>query len=274
MSGRITRIACPEGEYVMSQVLVEVRGGIAVLTIDNPPLNVLSRKLGQQLRTELEVLSTDKSVYAVVLTGSGNKAFMAGADIKEFPSYISGDIAEPMALQFDETLQYLHHLSKPTIAALNGLTLGGGCEVALACDFRIAETQIHIGLPEVKLGVFPGAGGTQRLPRLIGESRAKELILLGEPVSAEEAYRLGLVNRLAPPGGAVEAALSFAQPFLSRSQSALALAKQAIHEGGEGTLEEGLHREAHLFAEAFRTHDGREGIQAFIEKRPPNFRHE
>lgn len=254
--------------------MVEVRGGIAVLTVVNPPLNVLSSVVGMQLREQLVKFADDKSVCAVLITGSGEKAFMAGADIKEFPKYLTEDIAEPMALQFDETLQFLHNFPKPTIAVLNGLTLGGGCEVALACDFRIAEEHALIGLPEVKLGIFPGAGGTQRLPRLIGESRAKELIFKGEPISAAEAYRVGLVNQVAKQGQGVETALAFVEPFLTRSLATLALAKAAIQQGLDMTLEMGLNHEARLFGEAFRTRDGREGIQAFIEKRSPVFRHE
>lgn len=258
----------------MSEVSVDIRGGIAILTVVNPPLNVLSSRIGNQLREQLVRFADDKSVGAVLITGSGEKAFMAGADIKEFPEYLSSNIAEPKALEFDETLQYLHNFPKPTIAVLNGMTLGGGCEVALACDFRIAEEQAVIGLPEVKLGIFPGAGGTQRLPRLIGESRAKELIFRGEPITAEEAYRIGLVNQVAKSGQGIETAIFYAEPFVARSLTALALAKQAIQQGLDMTLEDGLKNEAKLFGDAFRTHDGREGIQAFIEKRAPVFCHE
>jgi enoyl-CoA hydratase len=222
----------------------------------------------------IDQVEYDNSVVAVILTGAGDKAFMAGADIKEFPRYIEENIAEEMALAFDETMTRLQRMGKPTIAALNGITLGGGCELALACDFRVAEEQIVIGLPEIKLGVFPGAGGTQRLPRLIGASRAKELILVGEPVSAMEAYRIGLVNRVVPTGQAMAAAMEFTGVFRQRSLAAIRSAKQAIDEGLELTLQDGLKLEANLFGKAFDTHDGKEGITAFIEKRVPKFTHE
>jgi len=234
-------------------------------------VNVLSVDMGRQIADAVQTVAADDAVVAVVITGAGTKAFMAGADIKEFPSYIERGNATEMALLFDDAMNKLERLPKPTIAALNGLTLGGGCELALACDFRIAEEQVFIGLPEIKLGVFPGAGGTQRLPRLVGASRAKELILVGEPVPAAEAYRIGLVNRVVPTGHAVAAALDFAQVFLTRSRVALRLAKQAINEGLENTLQDGIQLEARLFGEVFKTDDAREGIQAFIEKRSPHF---
>jgi enoyl-CoA hydratase len=257
----------------MGNVRVEVKDKIAILTLDNPPLNVLSIDMGRQIDTAVRQVEHDDNVVAVVLTGAGDRAFMAGADIKEFPRYIDDHIAEEMALVFDETMTRLQNIGKPTIAALNGMTLGGGCELALTCDFRIAEEQVFIGLPEIKLGVFPGAGGTQRLPRLIGASRAKELILVGEPISAKEAYRIGLVNRLVPIGQALEAACTFAGVFRERSLAAIRSAKTAIDGGLELDLQDGLKREARLFGEAFETHDGQEGIRAFIEKRAPNFTH-
>jgi enoyl-CoA hydratase len=255
----------------MGTVHIEKQAGVAILTLDNPPLNVMSIDMGRQISDALDAVAMDDEVCAVVLTGAGERAFMAGADIKEFPRYLQEDIAEQMALEFDATLTKLSRLDKPTIAALNGLTLGGGCEVALACDFRIAEEQVSIGLPEVKLGVFPGAGGTQRLPRLIGAAKAKELILTGEPVSAAEAYRIGLVNRVVPTGQALAASLEFAAVFKARSLQSLSRAKRAIDDGLDLSLEEGLRLEARLFGEVFRTEDAKEGIQAFIEKRLPNF---
>jgi enoyl-CoA hydratase len=257
----------------MGNVRVEVENGIAIMTLDNPPLNVLSIEMGNQIGEAISQVEHDDNVFAVVLTGAGDKAFMAGADIKEFPRYIEENIAEEMALAFDGTMTRLDKLGKPTIAALNGMTLGGGCELALACDFRVAEEQVVIGLPEVKLGVFPGAGGTQRLPRLIGASRAKELILIGEPISAAEAYRVGLVNRLVPSGRALAVALEFAGVFRQRSLAAIRSAKQAIDEGLELKLEDGLALEARLFGKAFDTHDAKEGITAFIGKRAPKFTH-
>ncbi|MCL6597861.1 MAG: enoyl-CoA hydratase [Alicyclobacillus macrosporangiidus] len=257
----------------MGEVRLENRNGVAVLTLDNPPLNVLSVDMGRKIRAAVDQVGTDNQVFAVVITGQGNRAFMAGADIKEFPEYIAQGIAEEMALQFDETMTRLYELGKPTIAALNGVTLGGGLELALACDFRIAEEQIQIGFPEVKLGVFPGAGGTQRLPRLIGVSRAKELILTGEPIDAASALQIGLVNRVVPKGQALTSALAFVEVFRERSLASVRRAKLAIDQGMEGTLEAGLRLEAKLFGEVFETKDAREGISAFMEKRKPRFEH-
>lgn len=257
----------------MGSVQVEIRDAVAIMTITNPPVNVLSVEIGRLLSEAVDALAMADDVLAVIVTGAGNKAFMAGADIKEFPQYIADQTGEMMALAFDDAMTRLHRLHKPTIAALNGVTLGGGCELALACDFRIAEEQVIIGLPEVKLGLFPGAGGTQRLPRLIGASRAKELILTGEPISAAEAYRIGLVNRVVPQGEAVSAALEFAGLFRQRSRVAVARAKQAIDDGLERDLDSGLRLEAKLFGEAFGTEDVREGVTAFMEKRAPVWHH-
>ncbi len=258
----------------MGAVHIEYRESVAILTLDNPPVNVLSIDMGKNIRKAIDKVADDDAVLAVIITGSGDKAFMAGADIKEFPRYLTDHIAEEMALSFDDTLNAIHRLGKPTIAALNGLALGGGCEISLACDFRIAEEQVKIGLPETKLGLFPGAGGTQRLPRLIGESKAKEMIFTGEPISAAEACRIGLVNRVVPTGCALQGAIEFAKPFTNRSLASIRLAKRAIDEGMELILDEGLRLEADLFGQVFETKGAREGIQAFLEKRPPKFTHE
>ncbi len=257
----------------MPEVHLERIDELAVITLDNPPMNVLSLEMSQKIAAVVAELEADKSVVAVILTGAGNRAFMAGADIKEFTGFIALQKAGEAATVFDDTMQRLHRLSKPTIAALNGYTLGGGCELALACDFRIAEEQVQIGFPEVKLGLFPGAGGTQRLPRLIGESRAKELILTGESISANKALEIGLVNRVVPAGQAVAAAKEFASVFRERSQVSIGLAKRAIDEGLDGTLDDGLKLEARLFGEVFSAEDVAEGVNAFLEKRAPKFRH-
>ncbi|MCL6443283.1 MAG: enoyl-CoA hydratase/isomerase family protein [Alicyclobacillus sp.] len=257
----------------MGTVRVEVLDGIALVTIDNPPMNVLSSDIGRQLDVAIHQLEADSSIAGVVITGAGDRAFMAGADIKEFPQRMEEDNAEALALTLDEVFTRLSRLGAPTVAALNGLALGGGCELALACDFRVAEEQVIIGLPEIKLGVFPGGGGTQRLPRLIGMARAKRMILTGEPVSADDAYQMGLVDRVVPPGQSVPAALDFVQVFRDRSQAAIRLAKQAMEEGADLPLEAGLRLEAKLFGQVFQTPGAREGITAFLEKRTPNFRH-
>ncbi|SFU82435.1 enoyl-CoA hydratase/isomerase family protein [Alicyclobacillus macrosporangiidus] len=257
----------------MAEVRVQVQDQVAVLVLDNPPVNVLSRDMANRLRRAVDEAASREDIVALVVTGAGDRAFVAGADIKEFPRVMAEDGAEDLALDLDASLDALAACPKPTIAALNGVTLGGGLELALACDFRIAEVQVQLGFPEVKLGLFPGAGGTQRLPRLIGASRAKELIFCGEPISAEEAHRMGLVNRVVETGQAVQAAVGFAQVFRARSLASLALAKRAIDEGLEMTLADGIRNEAHLFGEVFRTRDAAEGVQAFLEKRAPRFTH-
>jgi enoyl-CoA hydratase len=257
----------------MGNVHVQIDDGVAILTLDNPPLNVLSTEMGQKILEAVERIEQDDTVFAVIVTGAGERAFMAGADIKEFPKFIEDGNAEQMALAFDEVMNRLQRLPKPTVAALNGITLGGGCELSLACDFRIAEQQVVIGLPEIKLGVFPGAGGTQRLARLIGPSRAKELIFSGDPIPAETALQIGLVNRVVPTRCALSAAREFVEKFREKSRVAIARAKQAIDGGLDLPLEEGIRLEARLFGEAFGTEDAKEGITAFIEKRPPRFVH-
>lgn len=257
----------------MGLVALEVSNGIAQVSFRHPPVNALNREMGKQLGEVVDEVAERDDVYAVILTGEGKKAFIAGGDIKEFPSYQHPNIAEDVMLEFHRTLTSLHNLPMPTIAAICGHALGGGCEVALACDFRIMERQCHIGLPEITLGIFPGAGGTQRLPRLIGEAQAKRLILSGKPVTADEARRMGLVDEVADEGTGLERAVAFAAPFESLSRVAMRRAKHAIQEGLNLPLAEGLKLEARLFGEAFDTEDAQEGVQAFMERRKPQFRH-
>ena len=256
----------------MPMVYFEINDGVATLLLNNPPLNVLSIEMAHRIREAVLAVAEKPEVFAVLVTGTGGKAFMAGADIKEFPSYIENHSAESMAQMFDETMMDLANLSQPTIAVLNGVTFGGGLELALACDFRIAESHAQLGFPEIKLGVFPGAGGTQRLPRLIGLSRAKEMILTGSPVTAEQAWSMGLVNRVVTVGEGLKAGREFSQLFARHSKVALARAKRAMNEGLDLPLAEGLQLEARLFGEAFQTLDAKEGVTAFIEKRDPVFR--
>jgi enoyl-CoA hydratase len=257
------------GKYVD----IHLEDKIAVLTIINPPLNVLGKKVFQELGEAFQSLKTNDEAVAVLVTGAGNKAFVAGADIKEFPEMMSNPnmIEEVMATH--EVLNSIDRFPKPTIAVLNGLTFGGGCELALSCDIRIAEEHAQIGLPEVKLGLFPGGGGTQRLPRLIGEAKAKELMYTGEPISAEEAARIGLVNKLAASGDGLNSARELAARMTGHSLQALSRIKLAVDGGLDRSLEEGVKLEARLFEEVFRTEDIKEGVQAFIEKRKAEFKH-
>ncbi len=256
-------------------VRYEVEDGIATVIIDNPPMNVLSRQVVTELGEIFRGIAMDPNVVVVILTGAGNRAFMAGADIKEFPGWLDLETEELKrnTLKTNEILNEIANLPKPTIAYLNGYTFGGGCELALACDIRIAETTTQLGLPEVKLGLFPGGGGTQRLPRLVGEAKAKELMFLGEPILAEEAHKIGLVNQVVPEGKGMETAQRMARKMASYSLEALSRIKVSVNEGMQQSLEDGLELEAELFADIFSTEDVREGVQAFLEKRTPTFQH-
>jgi len=257
----------------LSLVTFEKNDGIALVTIDNPPLNVLSRQVQKELRAIVQQLNQDEEVLTIVLRTSGEKAFVAGADIKEFPSMIGDSNMRPKVMEMHELLFEIENLPKPTIAVLDGLTLGGGCELALAFDFRIAEEQTMIGFPEVNLGIFPGAGGTQRLPRLTGTSRAKEMMFTGESITAHKAEEIGLINKVVPTGDGLEHALKLARTFTKKSLQSLSRIKRAIDDGIELTLEEGIEFEANLFEEIFETEDVKEGVEAFIQKRKPEFTH-
>lgn len=257
------------------EVEVEGRGRVAIVSIQNPPMNVMSQAVCEGLVSVFTKLAEDVEVGAIVLTGQGDRAFMAGANIKEFPELVGNPgAAFHLALRLHEAMGAIDRCPKPVIAAIHGFALGGGLELALACDLRIADETAVLGLPEVKLGLFPGAGGTQRLPRLIGAARALELICTGEPIDATEAGRIGLVNRVVAKGQALDTALHLASVMAERPAQALRLAKRAVKEGLDRPLSEGLTLEAELFDEVFQTLDCREGIQAFLEKRAAQVRHQ
>ncbi|SFD93939.1 enoyl-CoA hydratase [Fictibacillus sp. KU28468] len=246
---------------------------LAVITINNPPLNVLSRAVFQELDDTFMELEHDRETVAVVLTGEGEKAFVAGADIKEFPQMMGNPDMRAQVMEVHYILNRIDSFPKPTIAVLNGLTLGGGCELALSCDMRIAEEHSQIGLPEVTLGLFPGGGGTQRLPRLVGEAKAKEMMFTGEPISAAAAERIGLVNKVVPSGEGLVSAKQLASKITRHSLQALSRIKQSVDVGINKSLNEGIEVEASLFQEVFQTEDIKEGVQAFFEKRKPAFQH-
>ncbi|WP_396954168.1 enoyl-CoA hydratase/isomerase family protein [Neobacillus niacini] len=249
--------------------------GVATVTIDNPPMNVLSTRVAQAIKDVFLQIKEDPEVIAVILTGNGDRAFMAGADIKEFPSWIQlgKEEVRKIAKANHEVLNLIEEIQQPTIAMLNGFTFGGGCELALACDIRIAEEHAKLGLPEVNLGLFPGAGGTQRLPKLVGLAKAKEIMFLGEAISANESLSIGLVNKVVPKGEGMAAAKSMAQKIAGQSLQALSRIKKAVNEGADQSLESALELELNLFVDIFSTEDVREGVQAFIEKRPAKFTH-
>ncbi|MFZ3577107.1 enoyl-CoA hydratase [Virgibacillus sp. DJP39] len=247
--------------------------GVAVITIDNPPLNVMSRQVQQEMQEIIGEIKNDDEVVCVVLNSAGTKAFMAGADIKEFPNMIGNPEMRTQVMEIHAMLNEVDNLPKPTIAVLDGLTFGGGCELTLTFDIRIAEEHATIGFPEVKLGLFPGGGGTQRLPRLVGEAKAKEMMYTGEPISAEAAEKIGLVNQVVSTGEGLETAIKLASQIAGKSLQSLSRIKRAVDEGLDMTLSDGIEREATLFSEVFQTEDVREGVEAFIGKRKPNFKH-
>lgn len=246
---------------------------IATIKIDNPPVNVLSKAVIEQLNIVIDEIENDYNIKVVIVTGEGEKAFVAGGNIKEFPDWIGKgvELGKEKSLWLQRPLNRIERLPQPTIAAINGAALGGGCELALCCDIRVAEEQIKIGLPEITLGLFPGAGGTQRLARLIGKAKAKEMIFTGKPLSADEARQAGLVNHVVSKGKSLQKAVELAQSICQYSLPVLSSAKRSIDEGYEQRLEDGLITEAEYFGYVFQTKDVKEGVEAFIQKRAPRF---
>jgi len=243
---------------------------IALVTVNRPPVNALNRQLEDELEDVFDELAGLQEVGAAIITGGGEKAFIAGADIKMISEKNPEEAAE-MSASTQRVLLKVERFDRLVVAAVNGLALGGGCEVAMACDIRVMDESAIIGLPEVTLGLLPGAGGTQRLARLVGIGKAKELILTGDPIGAEEAKSIGLIERIAPKGEAVSEAKKLAKRVLSRGPVAITNAKRAINEGLDLPLEDGLKIETRLFSDLFKTRDMQEGVAAFIEKRKPKF---
>jgi len=249
-------------------LLVERKGAVGIITINRPKsLNALSRATVAELAAAIEELNADDAIRAIILTGAGEKAFVAGADIGEFNSLRSAEEAAEYARAGQAVLNRIERLPKPVIAAINGYALGGGCELAMACDIRIAADTARLGQPEINLGIIPGYGGTQRLTRLVGKGTAKLLVLSGDQISAQEAQRIGLVDVVVPAAELMPKALELAGKLASKAPVALRLCKQAINEGAEGTLASGLDHEAALFGVVFDTEDRVEGVSAFLEKR-------
>lgn len=255
----------------LKYILVENRDDIAIVTVHRPDkLNALNAETVNELRTALQGVAADAAVRAVILTGSGEKSFVAGADIAELAQMtpLSGiDVSR----QGQDTFRLLETMRKPVIAAVNGFALGGGLELALACHFRVASENAKFGLPEVKLGIIPGYGGTVRLPRVIGRGRALEMILTGDMIDAQEAYRIGLVNRVHPQAELLGAAEQLAKKIAANGPVAVALAIEAVDHGYHASTEDALRLEAKLFGLLASTQDMREGMGAFLEKRKANF---
>jgi len=255
----------------MRHVELSVEGHVATIQLAREDtLNALSTEMLDALGAEIAICESTPDIWAVIVTGV-EKAFSAGADIAEISKLKDGR-GVPFAKHGQAIFSRLEKLSKPVIAAVSGFALGGGCELALACHLRIATSRARFGQPEVKLGILPGFGGTQRLPRLVGRAIATELILSGRIIKAEEALRIGLVNEVVEPPALLTRAREIVDSFLPNGPGALATSLQAIDAGLEGSLEAGLTLEAKLFGAMCDTDEMREGTQAFLERRPPRFR--
>ncbi len=253
-------------------ILYEKRDGIGYITFNRPKvLNALNRKTVEELREALLDARADEAVRVLILTGAGEKSFVAGADIGELAVQTPVNGKE-FSLFGQSVFHLLETMGKPSICAINGFALGGGCELALSCTIRIASKTARLGQPEVKLGILPGNGGSQRLARLCGKGVAHELCLTGEMITAEEAQRVGLVNRIHEPADLIPAAEAMAKKIIANGPIAVKFTMEAIERGVEMPQEEGLFLEATLFGVACATEDMREGTKAFLEKRPPQFK--
>src|SRR5580700_9710150 len=256
----------------LETVLYEKKDAIAYVTVNRPKvLNAVNHRTWADLRTAFEEAGNNAGVRGVILTGSGDKAFIAGADISELAEVTAVE-AEQSSSFGQGVLNHIENLGKPVIAAINGFALGGGCETAMACTIRIAAESAKFGQPEVKLGLPPGGGGTQRLPRLVGKGRALQLILSGELISAAEAYRIGLVNEVVPAADLIPRAEAILKQILANAPIAVQYSLEAVNKGLETSQAEGLALEASFFGICAATEDKKEGTTAFLEKRAAQFR--
>ena len=256
----------------LKNIIFEKEGNIGILTINRPEaLNALNSETLEDLNNVIEHIENENDVYVVILTGAGEKAFVAGADISEMK-----DLNEKQGKEFgilgNKVFRRLENLDKPLIAAINGFALGGGCEISMACDIRIASSKAKFAQPEVGLGITPGFGGTQRLPRLVGIGKAKELIYTGDIIKADEALRIGLVNKVVEPEMLMEEAKKMARKIALNAPIALKLCKDAINRGIQVDIDTGINIEAEDFGKCFSTEDQKEGMNAFVERREKNFK--
>ncbi len=252
-------------------VELTVSEGVGIITINNPPVNALTLEVREQLGQVIEEVEKNQGIRALVVTGAGEKCFVAGADIKDFPNLMLSGPRENATI-YKQMLSCLEENPKPVIAAVNGLALGGGCELALACDIRIAEQTAKMGLPEVNLGLIPGLGGTQRLTRLVGPAKAKEMLFTGELVTGEEALRIGLVNRVVPKGESLMEAVKLAKKLARGPGVIIGYDKYLVNKGLELSLEDALELEMQYVEKAYETEDMHEGVDAFINKRSAEFK--
>jgi enoyl-CoA hydratase len=251
---------------------VERDGGVAVVTIDNPPVNALKAALLEELEDTLLALDDEAEARAIVLRGAGDRAFVAGADIKEFPALREGaEEGGGSARGIQRVSLAMERMRTPIVAAVHGFCLGGGLELAMACDIRVVAEDAQLGQPEIKLGLIPGGGGTQRLPRLVGRGRALYLNLTGEFITGGQAYEWGLVERVTPPGAQLDGAMEIARMLAERSPHAMGVVKELATATADLPLEDGLKRESEGFFRCLASEDGAEGVAAFIEKREPRW---
>jgi enoyl-CoA hydratase len=266
-----TEMSSPAATITLENLLYEKKDAIAYVTLNRPKvLNALNRRTWEDLKTAFEDARDDAAIRGVILTGAGDKAFIAGADISEL-AHVTAVEAEESSSFGQGVLNLIENLGKPVVAAVNGFALGGGCETAMACTIRLASENAKFGQPEVKLGVLPGGGGTQRLPRLIGKGRALQLILSGGMISAQEAYRIGLVNEVVPGAELITRAEALLQEIFSNAPLAVKFSLEAVNKGLETSQAEGLALEASFFGLCAGTEDKKEGTQAFLQKRAPQF---
>lgn len=253
-------------------IILERRDRIAILTVNRPEvLNALDPPTWEEIGAAVRDVERDPDIRVLIVTGAGEKAFVAGSDIRSLRERSMWDV---LRYSSQDVLTELENMPKPVIAAVNGYALGGGCELAMACDIRIAADTARFGQPEVNLGIIPGAGGTQRLARLVGKTTAKYLCLTGEMISAEEALQLGLVQKVVPHDQLLEEARKLAKLLAQKAPIAMKYIKKAVNQGAETDLKSGLRLEAAYFGLSFDTQDRREGMKAFLEKRTPQFRGE
>ncbi|GAB6169108.1 short-chain-enoyl-CoA hydratase [Clostridium carnis] len=255
----------------LKNVILEKEGNLAIVTINRPKaLNALNSETLVDLNTILTDLESDKDIYCVILTGAGEKSFVAGADIAEMKD-LNEEQGKEFGLLGNKVFRRLENLDKPVIAAISGFALGGGCEIAMACDIRIASEKAKFGQPEAGLGITPGFGGTQRLPRLVGQGKAKEMIYTGAIIKADEALRVGLVNKVVPLESLMEEAKKMAGMIIANAPIAVKLCKDAINRGMQVDIDTAIVIEAEDFGKCFLTEDQKEGMSAFIERREKSF---
>src|SRR3954454_6596351 len=255
-------------------VLCAIEDGIAVVTLNNPPLNLVTLEMTRHLNDTVKRLADDAAVRVMVLTGAGDKAFCAGSDIKEFPEMMAAGAVVPKKLALEnEAWSRVDDFPKPTIAAVTGLAFGGGLELAVCCDLIVVEEGARLALPEIKLGVFPGSGGTIRVTRRVGEGRAKEMMFFGEPVPVETALAWGLVNRVVPKGAALEAALEMARRVAEQPAVALQMCKRSADMAFDVPEDRAVEASLGMSERVFTTEDCAEGVRAFFAKEKPRFKH-